>query len=74
VEESARIEKLLEGLSLPVGAPKLPWTKIRAAMAVDKKTVGGLPKFVLADRIGHVEFGCEVPEKLLEEVWHGISQ
>lgn len=74
VEESARIEKLLAGLSLPVGAPGLAWKDIRAAMAVDKKTVGGLPKFVLADRIGHVEFGCEVPEKLLEEVWNGISQ
>ena len=74
VSESARIEKLLAGLSLPVGAPKLDWKDIREAMAVDKKTVGGLTKFVLADRIGHVEFGCEVPEELLEEVWHGISQ
>ncbi len=74
VAESARIEKLLAGLSLPVGAPDLAWKEIRAAMAVDKKTVGGLTKFVLADRIGHVEFGCEVPEELLEEVWNGISQ
>ncbi|MDD3275591.1 MAG: 3-dehydroquinate synthase [Kiritimatiellales bacterium] len=74
VEESARIEKLLMELALPVGAPKLLWKKIRAAMAVDKKTVGGLTKFVLADRIGHVDFGCEVPEALLEEVWDGISQ
>jgi 3-dehydroquinate synthase len=74
VNESARIEKLLAGLLLPVGAPDLAWKDIRAAMTVDKKTVGGLTKFVLADRIGHVEFGCEVPETLLEEVWHGISQ
>lgn len=74
VRESARIEKLLAGLSLPVSAPKLPWKDIRAAMAVDKKTVGGLTKFVLADRIGHVDFGCAVPEPLMEEVWHGISQ
>jgi 3-dehydroquinate synthase len=73
VEESARIEKLIAGLALPVGAPKLPWKEIRAAMAVDKKTVGGLPKFVLADRIGHVDFGCEVPEQVLEEVWGGMS-
>jgi 3-dehydroquinate synthetase len=73
VNESARIEKLLAGLALPVGAPKLPWKKIRAAMAVDKKTVGGLTKFVLADRIGHVEFGCEVPEALLEDIWSGME-
>ena len=74
VSESARIEKLLVDLSLPVGVPGLAWKDIRAAMAVDKKTVGGLTKFVLADRIGHADFGCEVPEKLLEEVWRGISQ
>ncbi|MGE4488470.1 MAG: 3-dehydroquinate synthase [Kiritimatiellales bacterium] len=74
VEDSARIEKLIAGLALPVGAPKLPWEKIRAAMTVDKKTIGGMPKFVLADRLGHVDFGCEVPEALLEEVWDGISQ
>jgi 3-dehydroquinate synthase len=73
VGESARIEKLLAGLSLPVGAPKLPWKDIRAAMAVDKKTVGGLLKFVLADRIGHVDFGCEVSEKLLEDIWGEMS-
>ncbi|MDK2857412.1 MAG: 3-dehydroquinate synthase [Verrucomicrobiota bacterium] len=74
IEESARIEKLLTGLSLPVGAPKFAWKAIRTAMAVDKKTVGGLPKFVLADRLGHAVFGCEVPEELLEEVWDGIRQ
>jgi 3-dehydroquinate synthase len=73
-EESARIGKLLARLSLPLGVAGLEWKDIRAAMAVDKKTVGGLPKFVLADCIGHVEFGCEVPEELLEEVWNGISQ
>jgi 3-dehydroquinate synthase len=72
-QESARIEQLLAALGLPVGAPPLPWQEIRAAMAVDKKTVGGLPKFVLADRIGHVEFGCKVPEALLEDVWDGMT-
>jgi len=74
VEESARIEKLLARLSLPLGVSGMEWKEIRAVMAVDKKTVGGLTKFVLVDRLGHAEFGCEVPEKLLEEVWNGISQ
>ncbi len=71
--ESARIEKLLVGLSLPVGVSGLAWKDIRAAMAVDKKTVGGLTKFVLADRIGHVDFGCEVSEEILEKVWGGMG-
>lgn len=74
VEESERIEKLLVALTLPVAAPEMVWSDLRTAMAVDKKTVGGLPKFVLTDRIGHVDFGCEVPEELLEEVWNGIGQ
>jgi 3-dehydroquinate synthase len=74
VEESERIEKLLVTLKLPVAAPGLAWSDLRSAMAVDKKTVGGLPKFVLTDRIGHVEFGCAVPEELMEEVWNGIGQ
>ena len=74
VEESERIEKLLVALKLPVVAPGLAWSDLRSAMAVDKKTVGGLPKFVLTDRIGHVNFGCEVPEELMEEVWNGIGQ
>jgi 3-dehydroquinate synthase len=68
VEDAERIEKLLVALKLPLAAPGLVWSDLRRAMAVDKKTVGGLPKFVLADRIGHVEFGCEVPEELMEEV------
>lgn len=81
VEASERIEKLCVALNLPVAAPgpqglrrgRLAWSDLRHAMAVDKKTVGGLPKFVLADRIGHVEIGCEVPEKLLEDVWNGMK-
>jgi 3-dehydroquinate synthase len=71
--EPERIETLLAACGLPVRAPGLAWKDLRAAMAVDKKTVGGLPKFVLADRIGHVEFGCEVPEKLMEDLWNRMS-
>lgn len=73
-DESQRIEALMMALKLPVRAPGLVWEDLRAAMAVDKKTVGGLPKFVLTDRIGHVDFGCEVPEALMEEVWAGIGR
>jgi len=76
-EESARIEKLIAALGLPVTASgpqglrrgELAWSDLRAAMAVDKKTRDGLVKFVLVNRMGHAELGCEVPEKLMEEVW-----
>ncbi len=73
VEESARIEKLLTTLGLPVAAPGLAWNDLRAAMAVDKKTRDGLTKFVLIDRMGHAELGCEIPEEILEEVWCGMG-
>jgi len=82
VEESARIEKLLATLGLPVDAlspqglrrDKLAWSDLRAAMAVDKKTRDGLTKFVLVDRMGHAEIGCEISEELMEEVWNGIGK
>jgi 3-dehydroquinate synthase len=33
------------------------------AMKLDKKVSNGIIKFVLAEKIGKVKFGCEVPEK-----------
>ncbi len=68
VEESERIEKLLTTLGLPVDAPGLAWKDLRAAMAVDKKTRDGRVKFVLVDRMGHAEIGCEIPEESFKEV------
>ena len=35
-------------------------------MRHDKKVSGGEIKFVLAKRIGRVEFGCKVPSELIE--------
>ena len=70
--DSERIENLFRALGLPVRAPGLAWAALRKAMAVDKKTVGGMPKFVLASEIGKVSFGNEVPEALLEQVWNGM--
>jgi len=74
VEELARIEKLLATLGLPVDAPGLAWKDLRAAMAVDKKTRDGRVKFVLVDRMGHAEIGCEIPEELMEEVWNDLGK
>ena len=38
------------------------------AMKLDKKVSAGEVKFVLARRLGSVEFGCRVPSALLEEI------
>ena len=37
-------------------------------MKLDKKVSGGEVKFVLAKKIGQVEFGCQVPAASIESV------
>ncbi len=69
-DDSARIEKTLANLGIPVAMPNLAWSDLRVAMQNDKKTRDGLVKYVLIDRLGHAEVGCEIPEEILEEVWH----
>lgn len=73
-DDARRLERLLGALSLPVAFPDLPWTELRAAMGRDKKSTSGAVRFVLAERLGAVQFGCPVEEALLEEVWHGCRK
>ena len=67
-----RIEKMFAALGLPLHAPEYDWPQLRDAMKVDKKTVGGMPKFVLASAIGTVSIGNEIPEDLMEQIWKGL--
>tara|TARA_Y100001934_G_scaffold105781_2_gene130063 strand:+ start:3561 stop:4649 length:1089 start_codon:yes stop_codon:yes gene_type:complete len=62
--DADRIESLFKRTGLPVNI-KLGTSqtkKLFAAMKLDKKVSGGTVKFVLADRIGHVDFGLNVPD------------
>ena len=68
-----RIEKIFRALELPVTAPGLEWPALRAALSVDKKTIGGMPKFVLASEIGTVSIGNEIPEDLMEQLWNELG-
>ena len=70
--ECDRIEKIFADLGLPVNAPKYSWPDLRNAMSVDKKTVGGMPRFVLASSIGTVSIGNEIQEALMEQIWNGV--
>ncbi len=68
--EVERIERLFRRADLPT-QPKLNTQqrrKLLAAMRLDKKVSQGRIKFVLACRIGAVEFGCRVPDALIEQV------
>ncbi|MBT8042669.1 MAG: 3-dehydroquinate synthase [Pontiella sp.] len=71
--ECDRIEKIFQALKLPVKAPGYPWADLRAALAVDKKTVAGMPKFVLASGIGTVSIGNDISEDQMERLWSGLG-
>jgi 3-dehydroquinate synthase len=69
-DEVARITDLLRQAGLPTEVSLSPGSqkKLLAAMQLDKKVSGGEIKFVLARRIGKVEFGQRVPSSLLSEI------
>ena len=72
--DADRLVALLRRLGLPVVPPDVPWEAVRRAMAVDKKAVGRVPRFVLAGAIGRARPGVEVPEGRLREVWDVCRQ
>jgi 3-dehydroquinate synthase len=65
-----RITTLFERMGLPTTVRLTPAQRARVftTMRLDKKVSGGEIKFVLAKRIGRVEFGCRVPPKLIDQV------
>jgi 3-dehydroquinate synthase len=66
----ARIEKLFARAGLPVKykPAAAQRKKLFTAMLMDKKVSGGEVKFVLADKIGRVKFGCKVSAEMIEQV------
>jgi 3-dehydroquinate synthase len=69
-EEAGRIETLFRRAGLPaaiaLSAPAR--ARLLAAMQLDKKVSAGEVNFVLARRIGQVEFGRKAPPALIEKV------
>jgi 3-dehydroquinate synthase len=67
--EVERIEKIFAQAGLPVRIKlhAAQRKKLFAAMQLDKKVSGGEVKFVLAEKIGKVKFGCQVPAALIEQ-------
>ena len=59
----ARQQKLIESFGLPTAVPNIDREKILAAMQHDKKVAHGKLKFVLPDRLGHVESVGEIDPK-----------
>jgi 3-dehydroquinate synthase len=77
-DEFERLRSLLCELKLPVSlgdrlSGRGAWKRIRDAMRSDKKTKASVPRFVLAERLGSVVFGCEVDEKTLEQSFAAVA-
>ena len=71
-EEAERLIGLMESFGLPTRLKNPPPTRsLRAALARDKKTQKGLPKFVLMGKIGKVWPGREVPPNSWREALAG---
>lgn len=73
--EVRRIASLFARAGLPttVRLNSVQRRRLFAAMRLDKKVSGGEIKFVLARKIGTVEFGCRVPDALVGEALDSIS-
>lgn len=71
-KDATRIRVLLEKAGLPVDLElsKVQRKNLLQAMMLDKKVSNGEIKFVLARKIGQVQFGCRVPDRMVEDALH----
>ncbi|MCH7713967.1 MAG: 3-dehydroquinate synthase [Chloroflexi bacterium] len=60
-------ERLLKRFDLPVTAPGVPFDGILQAMSLDKKTEGGVNRWVLLEAVGRAVVRRDVPRDLVEE-------
>jgi len=76
-KEADRVIALLEKAGLPVRIDKTivdaSWETLRTVMASDKKARNRELRFVLAEGMGTVVFGCEVGDTGLEEVFQACE-
>jgi 3-dehydroquinate synthase len=69
-----RQQKLLEAFGLPTAVPNIDRDKILESMRHDKKVAHGDLKFVLPDRMGHVESVGGIDAKEIAAALDGSSQ
>ncbi len=65
LETLAAQNRLLKLCGLPTRMKGLQRRKVLSAMSLDKKSVGGRPRFVLPEAVGRVRHGVEVPPNLI---------
>jgi 3-dehydroquinate synthase len=67
--EADRMFSLLSGLGLPMDTAGFSSDELLEHMRYDKKTVAGLPRFVLLGGIGKPEYGIRIDEGAFNRAW-----
>jgi 3-dehydroquinate synthase len=72
LEDAERIRQIFTAAALPTSIQLSPSQRTRLfnSMKLDKKVSGGQIKFVLAERIGQVRWGEQVPEAMIRDILH----
>jgi 3-dehydroquinate synthase len=70
-EITSRQHALLQAAGLPVTVPDANVDRLIELMRHDKKVEYGQLRFILPDRIGHVEIVDDVTEDLVRDAWMG---
>lgn len=68
-KDSERLIALLRAYDLPVTWQDLEWDEVYTAMTADKKARDAVPRFVLAEAIGHADLPLEVSPEALQTVF-----
>ena len=76
-ESTARQVALLARFGLPVRRECIPgdlgWNDLRGIMSADKKSLSGMPRWVVSPDLGQASFGHDVPEEVLREVFEALG-
>ncbi|MFB3882595.1 MAG: 3-dehydroquinate synthase [Armatimonadota bacterium] len=71
--DEARLLRLIEAFGLPTRLPGIPTGSVLAALRLDKKAVGGAPRFVLLQGVGRAEWGREAPISVVHRALRSVG-
>jgi 3-dehydroquinate synthase len=75
VGDAARTIRLIRHVGeLPSLPTEISSVRLLNEMQSDKKSRGGKPRFVLAEKIGKVRTGVEVPPQIVSVVWNELTR
>lgn len=72
--QADRILGVLERWGYPVKLPGMSAEKVLDALGLDKKTAGGVPRWVLLRGVGAAEWGQTVPSEILEPLLREVQE